>query len=1164
MLEQRSLLTTFTVNSLADTADATPGDGVAVDLNGETSLRAALEEANAFAGADVIEFNDGSGPGVDFYDITPDTITLGGTQLTISSDVTINGAGANLLTVSGNDASGVFRIDGNSDVILDSLSIVDGRTSFTQGGGIRNSSTGEVVVSNSMIVGNSASNGGGVWNNGQMILINSTVANNSTQSGSGGGFGGGVLNRGGALQVINSTLSGNSGTRGGGLYTFSGGSVALTNVTVTDNTAQSGGGLFRSGSTMTVNNSIVSGNSTGNVQGNFSGSNNLIGGTASNILLPTLANNGGPTLTHALLPTSPARDAGADGLALDQNASALTGDQRGAAFTRFAGNVDIGAIEFQEAKSLIVTTQQDVVDPLDNLTSLREALAFANSNANFSEITFGDGSGLSGGTDFTDATADTITLNGEQLEITSDLTISAPGANLLAVSGNDSSRVFKVTSGDVVLAGLTVTEGQTTSANPLADRTGAGLKIESGASVQVLDSSFSGNDAAGAGGQGSNGLNGGAVWNAGTLEILNSSFSTNSARANGGTIWNSGDLSVVNSTIVGGRARINGGGGGGALFNEGAASFLNATVSGNRAVLGGGFYNVGTLTSSNSVVAGNVAGKDVFGAATGQNNLIGDAANAGGLVDGTDGNIVGVDWTTVLENDGLDPTLANNGGQTSTVALLSGSIALNAGDDVAAAALATDQRGENRFVGTVDIGAFEVQNQVPTADAGGPYTVVEGSDVSLDGAGSSDPDNDTLTYEWDFNYDGTTFDVDATGETPDFIGIDDGDVTVALRVSDGSELSEIVTTTVTVTNADPAISGLTTDSATLASKSDDGVVTLSGSVTDAGTLDTHEVVVDWGDGNVETIVAAGDLVTSPDFSGTQHTYAAGGIYTITVTVTDDDSGSLTQTTSAVVQGVGVVDGVLYVIGTNGDDVVKMREKNHGTQLRVKTKFDGGSTTTQYFEIADIDRIEMHLCDGDDYASLTQAHWWHKHSVDISATINGGDGDDVLIGGSQADVIDGGNGDDCLHGESGDDTIHGGEGDDWIVGGWGDDIVYAGAGNDWVWGGFGNDILLGQSGNDRLFGGWGRDIIIAGEGADLLFGQGQDDILITGDTNWDDDEDALQAMRDAWTGSGSASSRAQAIQDSGLEVMHDDDVDKVWGGWGLDWVLSDGNLDRAYC
>lgn len=1196
VLESRQLLTTFTVNSLLDTGDALPGDGVADDGNGNVTLRAAIEEANALGGANTIEFSavDATGA-VNFHDATPDIIALSGTQLDISSDITLSGPGADLLTVSGNNASRIFEItNGNHDVTFDSLTIADGNS----GGGaaIRNpTSAGIVTIRDSVISGNTSTGAEGSINtrvNSTLRVINSTFDNNRVVGGQGGAIfafradvtvtgstfsnnnassaGGAIVLRGSTIAIANSTFSGNrSGISGGALFGDSASTASLTNSTFTGNRAFTAGGAVSGLGTLTIYNSIVAGNTVrsndDNIEDPGTAVNSLIGGDVSTILDTQLADNGGPTLTHTLIAGSPGINAGDDSLAVDTDGNALTTDQRGE--DRFVGTVDIGAFEFREAASLAVTTDQDVVDAADGVTSLREAITFANSNPNFSEITFGDGSGLPGGTDFTDGTADIITLNGSQLIADSELTVTGPGADLLTVSGGGQSRVFRVTAGssDVSIESLSIADGQAqnggaiSNLSPLtlrnvvlsdnsADFRGGAIRAES--LLTVFDSTFSNNQAE----------TGGAIFTEQTsIGINRTTLSGNTATELGGAIFGSGGnfnnpIRISNSTLSG-NSSTNAGGGAIANNDSNRIEIVNSTLTGNSALgRGQAIRNRGNMFIDNSIVAGNgavISTDDIF--------------RLGISPVTRRSSIVGGDISTIL-----DTNLADNGGPTLTHALIPGSPAVNAGDDLLAVdtdgnALTTDQRGEGRFLGTVDIGALEVENLAPIANAGGAYTVDEGSDVTLDGSGSSDPNDAIVDYEWDFNYDGTTFDVDATGATPDFTGIDDGTVSVALRVKDsfGAE-SEIVTTTVEVSNVDPAISGLTTDSAKLESKSDDGVVTLNGSVTDAGSIDTHEVVVDWGDGTVETVVAASDLNALPDFSGTQHTYAAGGIYTVTVTVTDDDGGTVSQTTSAVVQGVGLVDGVLYIIGTNGDDSVSLKEGHHGTQLKVRAKFDGGPTQNSYFDIADIDRIEMHLCDGDDYASLTHSHWWHQHSVDIPATIYGGDGNDVLKGGSQADVIDGGDGNDCLHGNSGDDTIHGGNGHDWIDGDGGNDIVYAGAGNDQVWGGSGEDILLGQSGNDWLFGGWHRDIIIAGEGADRLFGQSYDDVLITGDTNWDNDESALKTMRDLWTGSGSAWNRAQAIQDEGLEVFHDDDVDKAWGGWGLDWMLFDSEKDRVFC
>jgi Tol biopolymer transport system component len=107
-------------------------------------------------------------------------------------------------------------------------------------------------------------------------------------------------------------------------------------------------------------------------------------------------------------------------------------------------------------------------------------------------------------------------------------------------------------------------------------------------------------------------------------------------------------------------------------------------------------------------------------------------------------------------------------------------------------------------VGTprVDIGAYEsaFANQLPVADAGGPYFAVAGYTVVLSGAASYDPDNTIATYEWDFDYDGTTFDVDATCMAPTFsaANLRDGDArTVAIRTTDYAGDASIDTAVIT-------------------------------------------------------------------------------------------------------------------------------------------------------------------------------------------------------------------------------------------------------------------------------------------------------------------------------------------------------------------------------
>jgi len=159
---------------------------------------------------------------------------------------------------------------------------------------------------------------------------------------------------GGTLTLTNSTVSGNTGGNGGGINNQSGSAVNARNTIIAGNTASNGPDVF--GSFTSPGHNLI-GKSDGS--SGFGGNGDQVGTIASprNPMLDPLANNGGPTQTHALLPVSPAIDAGDDCVAEathcgDSNIPQLTTDQRGAGFPRkidsngdSTATVDIGAFE---------------------------------------------------------------------------------------------------------------------------------------------------------------------------------------------------------------------------------------------------------------------------------------------------------------------------------------------------------------------------------------------------------------------------------------------------------------------------------------------------------------------------------------------------------------------------------------------------------------------------------------------------------------------------------------------------------------------------------------------------------------------------------------------------------------------------------------------------
>ena len=328
----------------------------------DCSFREAVSAANASPEDDTINF-DGVGAPISVNGKV--RIRLGN-QIIIENAgaLTINGLGANVLTIDGNSINNGFQYGNrifyinNANVTIRNVKLTGGYLNGGNGGnggGIL-VNEGTLVLDRVYVTGNQTGiSGGGIYYSGgtNHRIIKSTISNNVAVSSGGGGF----ALVGGTLSVANTTISGNSASvgsfngMGGGFL----GSPTLRNVTITMNGGSANNNAFSGNPEM--KNTIVTGEQR---QLNFpfpcavtTADNNLVGDCSATLILGPLQHNGGSTPTFALLPGSPAIDGGNNAFAVDpfDNSPLLT-DQRGKGFPRIVdGNgdgeatVDIGAFE---------------------------------------------------------------------------------------------------------------------------------------------------------------------------------------------------------------------------------------------------------------------------------------------------------------------------------------------------------------------------------------------------------------------------------------------------------------------------------------------------------------------------------------------------------------------------------------------------------------------------------------------------------------------------------------------------------------------------------------------------------------------------------------------------------------------------------------------------
>lgn len=747
-LDQRGRLRSFDITTIAAPSGGDQSDIGAVEMQavvvanandgGAGSLRQAI--ANSLPDTDITFSST-------FFNV-PRTITLTGGEIPINKNLTISGPGANLLTLSGNNANRIFNITtSGQNVAISGLTISNGRAGGAgAGGGVYiNNSIG--TFTDCAFIGNTsvANDGGAVQlDNASGTFTGCTFSGNTA---------GGI--RGGAVSLANSsgsftncTVSANKATFGAGIALFNPNGnqrLAVTNCTITNNTSQgnNASGLLvevAAGltTTATVRNSIIANNSgTDNIRGLLNGAlspatlisqgfnltsdnsttflNQATDQTNKNPLLGPLQNNSGPTATHVLLPNSPALDKGySAGIPLDQRGRPRPFDISGIAPAAGGDNSDIGAVEMLAG---IVRNDESIGVP----GSLRQVIADAPAGA---DIMFDPA--------FFNVPRSILLASGEIL-ISKSLTIYGPGANLLTIdSGVKLNRLFRVAGGglNVIISGLTFRNGKAT---------GVGGGIASDSNLTLNSCSFI-NNAASDGGGGV--YVGGAV---GTF--TDCTFTGNTSGSGGGAVRLIGATATFSSCTFSGNSSANYFSA--VSFTDSSGTMTNCTISGNTTTATG-FGSVGlyvtsglkVLTISSSTIANNTSTNnggvyvEALGAgeaaATLQNTIvanntgvnIGRTAASGGFAsivsrgynltnDVT--NTFLTQATDILNaNPQLGP-LQNNGGSTQTHALLFGSPAIDKGNS---SGVATDQRGVGRPVDDLllanatggngaDIGAFE-------------------------------------------------------------------------------------------------------------------------------------------------------------------------------------------------------------------------------------------------------------------------------------------------------------------------------------------------------------------------------------------------------------------------------------------------------------------------
>lgn len=1147
LLEDRTLLSTFTVNSFADSVDADPDDGVGMDADSRTTLRAAVMQARILPGSHTIIVPAGT-----FYlqlespvgdDGEPiDSQSTG--DLDIFGNVTIQGAGPGETIIDAYRIDRAFTIWPGSDVSISDLTIRNGQVGAADRMG----------------------SGGGIWSDhAQLTLSNIEIRDNKARGERTDdeedtlyAIGGGILISGGSATIKETSIHGNAAPFGAGIHVRDNATIEIIDSQIYDNQSDgSGGGLMIVNSWGTISSTLLSENHAGSSTGignggaiasvnsrlsitdseisanqtqgqgqeydlvSYGGGIVILGGEAT-IISTTVSNNTAPMVGGVFV---------GEVATVEIHNSHIVDNVA----TAFGG----GGIEVRERATLEL--MQSVVD------------------GNTAETSGGGIQNWDGNLTVTDSV------------ITDNRAKSGRGGGIYNLEGTTVLRQTIVSENEAENGGGLANSGHgelhvsgTAVFSNTAWESAGGLANNS-ADVTLTNVTISGNTALESAG--------GIKNNSGTLTAWNTTITENTAPRAGG-VSTAGGFARFGNSIIGGnvitsmKRNVEGtftslgnnlvGVGDWRNYSWQSYSYLDAT----------GFENNDNVYS----LRNNAAPPDLFLGPLQDNGggvpthalLPGSPAINSGTADGAPAldqrNIrrkdipdVGAFEVSVRQaRDGVVRIRAEHDGTSTTRDGIPDTFSLRRHGDVL-------EVGINDTLQLIDFADLEQLVFAGSSDSDSLTVTLSNSEplpsfeILFDAQSGSAPDHLELL--------GGTF----NAVRFDLVDPDDGTVTVGDLA--GTIHFPGVETISDSISADDRIFllGNAADRIELADAEATGRSRLLNVRTGQEFIfvpPTRRLVVHGGSGNDVIDVAAFDEtfdahVVIHGGHGDDRLDAAGASISVHL---NGGSGQdwLTGSRHDDLLTGGAGGDVLK--GLDGNDVLRGQGSSHDilTGGRGDDTLDGGIGTDQIVEAGDNDftltdslltglgrdtllNIELAYLTGGPGDNLINAETFNHRVV-----ANGRGGDDTLLGGNGHDILYGGGGSDLVDGGNGNDVVRGQGGRL--------DIVIGGAGDDKVFGDDGVDSLFGSEGNDRLVGGQGDDVLDGGPGNDQLWERGDFDFVLSDETLTGSGYDTLIRIESARLRGGNSNNILDAHQFSGRTTLIGmNGNDTILGGSSADLI-----------